>query len=232
VQGQSLSNYFQVSASAARNTFDMPPGGDVEPIGVNATLDADGERLVLTGVPPGRMDVNAKGQLTGWLPSVRVLADPDEPANVDIVYEGPDPSRRIVVRWSLGPFSAFAGEPPRIRLTKDGIDQGAPRELPRTPMAVYFEDLGPGPYVVEIDDPRCEHFAEAGVEPGTVVRAKLVGTAALKVQVLRGGKPLDTPIDQLLVCYVDSRSSLTECDVLQPDLLPVVDGFITGIQPG
>lgn len=231
--GAPMATRFQVSARQGRSGFsDGSPADVIEPIIVDARFeDASGE-YVLEGVPPGRTEVKAKSDVTDWLQPRNVVTAPGEPVRTDFIYEGPDPSTRIVVTWSCRPFHTFDPDLAHVRLLKDGGSPIAPKKLARTPDSVSFDGLGEGPYTVEIDDPRFERFVQPGVEPGTRVRAKLLGSAAIAVVLKRGEERVEVEPERLTLTYPESGSSPNEFDLRAPPRLPVVEGFLTGIVPG
>lgn len=230
--GKPLGTGFSVSAQPARGDFGSGPREPEDTTGVSARYEEALGLHVLEGVPPGATEIRARSDLTGWLEPARVVADPDSPREVEIVYDGPDTSRRIVVRWSTRPFHTAGRELGAIRLRKDGAEPRTAAISKRSPGTANFDHVGPGTYVIEIEDPRFEPFVATGVEPGSVVRAKLSGNAGLKVVLRRNGEPLDARVEKLVLRYTDSDSRPNEFDLLQPELLPVVEGFITGIVPG
>ncbi len=134
---------------------------------------------------PGLTSLKAYSRVAKWLEGPRVLAISGETITADIVYGGPDNSRRITVTTFCALFHVMnAPAPEHIRLHGAGEDPLLARKIAGSSQSFSFDELEPGKYTIEIDDPRYEPWSSQGVEPGTEVSARLTGSSALLLHVL------------------------------------------------
>ncbi len=229
--GLPLAHPFQVRASPVGDPLAPPPMDGSEPIHVLATRDTKGEMYILEGVPSGLVDVKVRSQLAGAIPSQRIRVEPGGTAQVRFVYDGPDPGRAIVVELSTRPFHSFPVDLDRVRLVRDGGGTRAPGARNRALGTVRYDGLDPGTYKLEVDDTRFEPLVLSGLEPGTTVRERLRGSAALRVVLRNGAERVELAPQVLTLIYPDSNSRPNEFDLLQEDVSKDAEGFFTGIVP-
>jgi len=112
---------------------------------------------------------------------------------VDIVYAGPDNSRRITVTTFSRPFYVMNDpEPEHIKLTLPSGEVRTAERIAGSSQSHSFDDLEPGVYALEIDDPRYLPWSSPAVRPGADVDAHLQGSAVLVLEVVDGeGRALD-----------------------------------------
>lgn len=93
-----------------------------------------------------------------------------------------------------------------------------------------FDELEPGTYTVEVRDPRYLPWSQSGVTPGTEVRARLKGSAAVTLSVLGdGGAPVDDYI--LRVDYHTSRTTPHVFDLRAAKAPMPASGVYDGLIP-
>ncbi|MCB9916090.1 MAG: carboxypeptidase regulatory-like domain-containing protein [Planctomycetes bacterium] len=71
----------------------------------------------------------------------------------------------------------------KVRLLSDGALVREARRVEVRPGYFDLDDLAPGAYALEIEDPRFEPLTLEGLAPGSVATARLVGCAAVRLQV-------------------------------------------------
>lgn len=229
--GAPLAVPFEVSGSNDAGGF-ASMNDAREPVRVNARRDAALGVYVLDGLPPGACEISARAATADPIPARSVVADPLEPTLVDLVYTGADPTRRIVVSCGTSPFHTMRADLARVRLVGASGPVAQSPSRPTHSSSVSFDDLAPGSYTVEVDDPRFETFVRAGVQPGERVRATLRGSAALRVVLRLDGAPLDVEPERLSLVYDDPNRRPNEFDLGDRERLRRVDGYVTGIVPG
>ena len=183
----------------------------------------------LEGLPAGPARLRARSE-TAFVdgPLVEVVAG--EVVEATIVNTGPDASRRILVSASCRPFR-FEHGVESVRLIRGSeviasvaIDEASDRHS--------FDDLDPGLYSVEIEDPRFEPWSRSGIEPGTRVSARLVGNAAVALAVVdeSTGEAIETYT--LAARLDDMRSRPNVFDLFEPGEAPPQGGLVEGLLPG
>jgi RNA polymerase sigma factor (sigma-70 family) len=177
---------------------------------VTVDVDAVSGAFRIEGVMPGTNELSAYCSLCGWIQGGRVNVAEGGTASADIVHTGPDPARRIVVDVTMERYRTVAAPlAEHIRLL-------APGQAPRT--GRVFDDLAPGSYTLEIDDPRCVLWRQEGIQPGTRVEAELQGNSAVVLTVTDAdGLPV---VPEEVVVTLRGQNSL-------PNVFPV-EGFEDG----
>jgi len=148
-----------------------------------AKVDPSTGEFRIEEVAAGRVEVGAGG-FGGASVAKVVIVPPREEVSVELVYEGPDLARRVVVMPTARPFHARL-EASALRL----LDPAGALHPPGHDRALewVFDDLDPELlYRVEIRDPRYEPWTQEGVRAGDTVQATLKGNAALRVRVIDG----------------------------------------------
>lgn len=131
--------------------------------------------------------------MTNWIDGPVVEVKPGEEIVADIVYRGPDNSRRITVTTFNRPFHVFSNPAPGTLklLGTDGSTRIAER-IEGSSQSWSFEDLPPGTYTAQIDDPRFLPWSQAGLSPGQTAKAQLVGASAIALTVVgEDGAPVE-----------------------------------------
>ncbi|MBK7878592.1 MAG: carboxypeptidase regulatory-like domain-containing protein [Planctomycetes bacterium] len=178
-EGRPLRESWTVYADRVRATY----GTRGEPLRAQAAYDPTEGRFLLEDLPPGPVRVQAYSRMGGWLEGPTLDVTADEIAEADLVYAGPDNTRRIAVQLSTQPFYALANEIEAVFLSAPGVEPRPGRRDSRTPGWIVFDDLEAGPYTIEVRDPRFRTWKRDGVEPGTPLDARLVGAGALVLDV-------------------------------------------------
>lgn len=203
------------------------PGGDRTR--VMAPADPRTGEFRLEGLPPGRVELKAHSQIANWVdgPTVRVRAN--EVTEAEIVYDGPDNRRRIVVIPFSDPFYTHDPAPESIKLiAADGTERTAVH-VEGSSQSEAFDDLPDGLYRVEIDDPLFEFWSRDRVRPGRRVEARLTGAATIELEVVDGETGHPIPRYGLRVVFHGPQGSPTGFELLSDNSIPPAKGVFSGI---
>jgi len=150
---------------------------------ISATNPVTAE-FVLEGLPPGSASLKADSRITNWIdgPSVEVRAGEEVVAN--IVYDGPDNSRRIVVVTFCRPLHVFTNPASGSIVLRAAGEERVAKKIPNSSQSWSFEDLEPGAYDIEIRDPLFEPWSQLGVRTGSSVNAHLRPNGAVQLSVV------------------------------------------------
>ena len=182
-------------------------------------------------VPPGPCETQVcfdnGAQSSG--PTIEVR--PGATLEVVIPYHGPDPTRRIQLTVLVTPNVTIYPERASVRLSGSGITPREPEEQPYPQQKYVFDDVPPGEYTLDIQDPKFETWSKHGVRPGDVrtTFAKLRGTSALKVSVRdrRTGAPLSRYGLSLLAQHWQVYPK--ELVLQEEEEVPPTDGLFDGL---
>jgi len=190
--------------------------------------EADGSYR-LDGLSVGPVEVRASSDLVSLRgPVVEVRGG--EVIDATITYAGPDLARCIRVRPVCARF--FTQDVVEtIRLLRGSEVMASHAPSPENPNSV-FDDLDPGVYTVEIEDPRFQSWSRSGVEPGTDLLAMLEGNAALALSVVDAATGRAIERYTLSVRLDDSRSTPNVFPVIDRVDEPPEDGVVRGLIPG
>jgi RNA polymerase sigma-70 factor (ECF subfamily) len=136
----------------------------------------------LEGLPPGTVALGVMNSSAGQVKGPRVTLEEGGTATADIVYSGPDVTRRILVDVEMQRFRTVTSpgaENVRLLAKGEPVRSAQPGQ---GPSRFVFDDVAPGSYTLEIDDPRCEPWRQQ-VRTGTRVQAKLEGNSAVVLDV-------------------------------------------------
>jgi hypothetical protein len=201
--------------------FSEPKRVRLDPLHATARFD---------NLPVGGVMVNADHDVGAGTERVPVDLRAGETARVDLLYTGPDPERIINVVALSKPLVVWGTLLREIVLIDPG---GKERALPpRSPQSLQFvaEELEPGPYSIEIRDPRFKPWRADGVMPGTSVEAHLIGSSALVLATSREDPPRDLSVNlKWTECAHYAEHSL---DVVSSALPLPTDGRIAGLFAG
>lgn len=184
-------------------------------------------------VPVGWVSVHAQLGRTETEPGYVLVREGLEEV-LDLTFTGPDPALEIRVAWSFGTARALATyegatDPdagPRITLVSAGGERRVRAGRGAFGGEVSFSGLPSTTYRVEIDGPNHQAWALDGVRPGERVRADLVGSAALVLDVVDQGTAI--PVERYGAWVVsDSR----RFGFAHPDAPPPAYGFVDGLLP-
>ncbi len=169
-------------------------GGDGrEDFLIHATLDPTLGSARVEGVPAGPVSLGAHSVLTGPVASTTLVLEPWEVREVRLLYDGPDPARRIVVQPSFRPRYPQRPSADAFVLRGAGVERRS-KALRGIHGAHVFDDLEPGSYSVHLEDGRFAPWSVSGVAPGRRVVANLAGAAALVLRVV--DQRTDRPITE------------------------------------
>ena len=209
-----------------------PTGEAADWTRVFASADSATGAFRLEGLPPGSIQVHAQSSLAGRIddPVVRVRAG--EETRVDLVYDGPEISRRIVVGLSYQPFFSFGPHADDI-VTCTAADGRtfASEKSSRPTRSHSFEDLDPGTYTIEITSPRFQPWSQPGVRPGEGVTARLKGNAAITL-VVRDAQTGEEVVDYgLRLRFEGANFTPNIFQVREPGSEHPVGGLYEGLIP-
>jgi hypothetical protein len=138
-------------------------------------------------LPPGQVSLQAIRRTGERNTEVTVTTTAEAVTQAVLVYDGPDPARRIMLRIASSGLTSFAttqlAETAIRAVAADGTVHPFER-VPNRGWEYWVKDLAPGEYRVEVDDPTLERWEQAGVRPGETISATLLGRARLRATVL------------------------------------------------
>ena len=137
----------------------------------------------LEDVPPGTTKLTAYSRIANWIEGPTVEVRAGETAATQMRYDGPDNNTRIVVVTFTQPFFVFTHDVQGILLRGPGIEPRHAAKIAQSSQSYSFDDVPPGRYTVEIDDPKFLPWSK-DVSPGTRVDAHLKGNASVRLDVV------------------------------------------------
>jgi hypothetical protein len=224
--------------------MDSPPLPSRYGMYAEVGTDISTGEFLFTSLPRGEAWVRAHSSLTtdwvaelhvspDWIQSAAVHVAPGEETHIDLVYSGPDYSKRIVVSTLASRTFIFENlEAARPTLLGEGGFHRAAEELRHKEQDWVFDDLDPGIYTVRVEVPGFQPWSKSGVRPGQALKAELLGTASIKLSVVDASssslvEPYTASIDQYLPGRGGGSSSLRADGKLAP-----ANGLFVGIAPG
>jgi RNA polymerase sigma-70 factor (ECF subfamily) len=133
---------------------------------------------------PSRVEVHGYRSVTNDFGRRTLVAESGRTIPLDIVYDGPDFAHTIAVAVSCTPFYIVHDvAPENVHLVGPGGERRTAQRAGESYQSFRFEDLAPGTYALEIDDPRFELWSRPTVSPGEHVSALLRGNAAVRLSV-------------------------------------------------
>ena len=226
-QGRPVRDGWAIYADRVRTSY----GTRGEPARGQGAYDPSEGRFLVEDLPPGPVRVQAYSRMGGWIEGATLDVAADEITEAELVYDGPDNTRRISVQISTQPFYAVGNDVQDVFLSaKDGEPRRGKRDS-RSPGWITFDDLDAGPYTVEIRDPRFRPWKRENVEPGTPVEARLVGAGTLVLDVRDGATHAPVHVFGLRTRFEDGLLRGSTIDLYPPGSKPPEDGRIGGFLP-
>lgn len=202
-----------------------------QPGGFGRPDPATGE-FVITPLPPGPVTLRAQSEIAGWIPAPRVEIRAHEETRVDVVYDGPDLSSRITVVVFTKPFYTFSTQDEfEFVLTGTGVPERKAAKQSGSSQSWEFDGVPPGLHRIELRDERYEPWSQDGVEAGTRVNAKLVGSAAVTLDVVDDATSAPLSRYALDVRFDESRTSPNVFRVFDAEV-DAPRGPVKGMMPG
>lgn len=177
--GRPLRDGWTVYADRVRQAYGLRG----EPTRGQGAYDPTAGRFLVEDLPPGPVHLQAYSRMGGWVDGPTIEVAPDEIVETELVYTGPDNTRRIVLQVSTQPFYALANEIEGVVLLGAGPDPRPGRRDSRMSGTFTFDDLDAGSYTLEVRDPRFRAWTRENVEPGTSVDARLAGAGVIVLDV-------------------------------------------------
>jgi RNA polymerase sigma-70 factor (ECF subfamily) len=195
-----------------------------------------GTEFLIDRVPARRVEVSARTKSGGRVDKVVVDLAPNETKHVDLVYTGPDLTRRITVMMWTEPFPLFQHESLNVAVSRQGMDPRSATYVKHSAFSYVVDDLDPGQYDIAITDPRFVAWTKSGVQPGETVHAALVGSAALRIHLAGAdGQQYTGHFDlkaQLSEHHGPGVSTSHDVTLLGADEEPPPNGLFAGLVPG
>lgn len=162
----------------------QPAGEGGDRTRVSTSADPRDGSFRLEGLPPGSVQLKAYLRSANWIDGPVVQLAAHDELEADIVYAGPDNSRRITVVTLSRPFYVF-DEPAPGSITATASDGTVyvAHKIQGSSQSHSFEELPEKSYELRIDDERYLPWSRHGVRPGTSVDAHLEGSAAVRLAV-------------------------------------------------
>jgi hypothetical protein len=226
-QGKPVGGNRTVSGNSALEA----PGDGGDTTRVRANADPLSGEFLLEGLPPGPAQITASSSLAQVRAANSALVVSRGTVEFELVYDGPDNSRRIVVTTFCREFHIFNNPAEgSIVLLGAGAERTAKR-VPGRSQDWSFEDVEPGAYTIELRDPRFLPWSESNVRPGSQVRAYLRGNASVALNVIdEQGAPVENY--RLRVDFHTSKSSPHEFELRDAKSPLPAGGVYSSLIPG
>ncbi|MEZ5978200.1 MAG: carboxypeptidase-like regulatory domain-containing protein [Planctomycetota bacterium] len=139
---------------------------------------------VLLGLPPGpiTLTVDTQNSVLDRQPERSCTIFAGETTEFDLVVVGPRPETRVRaavrerrMRWAVGPGASS------VRLIDRMGAPVTPTEIADSGRLWTYDDVGPGPYTLVVDDPRFEPAKLEDVLPGVRTNLRLTGSAHVEL---------------------------------------------------
>ncbi len=163
-------------------SLELDEGGGRSETHVIADIDPSTCRYRVEDVMPGRVELKAYSCVANWIDGPPIRLESGETLTVDIVYAGPDNSRRITVSTFSDTFND--PDPEHVKLICPSGETRTAEKIHGSSQSFSFDDLEPGTYALAIDDPRFLPWSTTAVLPGEEVDARLEGSSALVLNVV------------------------------------------------
>jgi hypothetical protein len=226
--GQPCRGSWRVSANSAAGYRD-----ERMPVGASREVDGASGEFLLSDLAPGMWKLRASTALASNVegPKVEVLAGQESTAR--FVYSGPTLDRTILLRVETKPYHGFAAPKVEVQLLRGSEPIPPASADPRQGSNQQrFENLEPGSYRARVEHPAYLPWREDGIQPGSVVTARLKGNSRVQLKVLddASGEPLSCY--ELRTRFEKASFSPNEFELLKADALPPPDGLFEGLVPG
>ncbi|TDJ66598.1 MAG: sigma-70 family RNA polymerase sigma factor, partial [Planctomycetota bacterium] len=149
----------------------------------SGTVDPKTGEFRIDRVPPGTAELKAHSAQFGWVKGPIVVVQAGEASAADIVYEGPDNSRRILISTRNRAFHTHSRPAPGTIIVRGESGEVVAERVAGSSQSWSAADLAPGQYTIEVTDPNYEPWSKSGVQPGQKVNAHLRGSAAVELSV-------------------------------------------------
>jgi hypothetical protein len=156
-----------------------------------------GSQFALRDVEPGSFRLDLESPLHGWFDGGEVRIAAGESAEAVVVYDGPDESGRLLFAiegplvihaienaFPLAPLVFHARDSAGRLVTSSPVSIPHPHNVFAPPIGFAWEDLAPGHYDIEIDDPRFRPVVRSRARTGRWHRIELEGTESITLRVI------------------------------------------------
>jgi hypothetical protein len=179
-RGVAAPGAWRVYGETARTHLDEGRGAT----GTSASTDPVTAEFLLEGLPPGPAKLKLYSRIANWIDGPRVEVRAGQEVTADVVYDGPDNSRRIVLGTFHNPFHVFSNPVSGSIVLHGAGEKRIAKRIAGSSQSWSFEDLEPGAYDIEIRDPLFEPWRQNGVRTGTPVDAHLRANGAVQLTVV------------------------------------------------
>ncbi|MBI3818097.1 MAG: carboxypeptidase regulatory-like domain-containing protein [Planctomycetes bacterium] len=191
----------------------------------SAPADPATGEFTICDAPPGPADVYARGEFA-WVAGPRIDVAEGAVFERNLYYDGPDPNKTIVVAKGCDLIYIF-DEVDSIKLI-NSFGLAVAEQKTST-----FHDVPRGEYTVLIEDPKFKTWSKSGVHSGERVRADLVGSSALRVNITDdAGGAIHTYRMRVRYHFKNMTVSPNEFEIRKPGDPEPANGIYQGIVPG
>jgi hypothetical protein len=222
---------WSVHAQSAGGGSDLDRGGGRDTTREQAEIDPATGEFRLEDVPPGSTKLSAYSRIANWTDGPTVEVRAGEVIDATIRYAGPDNSARIVVVTFTKPFFVFSFQVGDILLRGPSLEPRRATKVAGSSQSFGFDDLPPGRYSVEINDPKFLPWSKDGVEPGTRVEAHLKGSAAVRLEIVDAQTSQPVAATSVKVRFDKVNFRPNEFLILEPGKKAPAGGLFDGLIP-
>lgn len=227
-KGRPVTGAWRVYAESGFRT--QGPGGDATRASV--PLDPSTARFRFDDLPPGPVKLEAYSRISNWIGGPTVTVKRGEAVEADVVYDGPDNARRIVVIPFTNPFHPIQPTSDSITLRRGGGGEAPSKKIAGSSQSYAFDELESDSYLVEIRDPRFLPWSREGVAPGTSIDAHLKGSASVALRVVDAATGAPVEPYRVKVRFRNVNFSPSVFGIREPSAPPPSGGLYEGLVPG
>lgn len=199
----------------------------------SAKVQPETAEFLLIDLPAGKATLTATHPNAGRIGESTVTVRAGDTVEHDLVYDGPDLSRRIAITAFSEPIKSEYVSPESIHLRgPGGLHQTGTPGRNTMYFGESFLDLPPGSYSIEIDDPKFLTWRKDNVPLGSNIRATLKGNAAILLTVTDATTGLPIPQYGLNAEAKSSSVRPNTFALANADHPPPENGLFDGLTPG
>ena len=198
----------------------------------SAVADEDTGEFRLTGLPQGTAQLRLAESSIGWTEPIFVEVRPGEEVEKNVVLSPEHLSLDwVALRVSIATYHTVEKPSPDcMALVRPDGQRLHPHAVLGATSLYRFESVGEGPFRIEVTDPRFEVWTIDNVSQGSNHRVKLMGSAAIRLDV-RDVDGHSVQPDSVVADLFKLSSMPRRFQVAGPESWPT-DGVIHGVPPG